>query len=167
MKKCLLCILGLLINVVLESVIFVQYIPWGLRPDSVIVVITAMALVIGGFQAGLYGIAAGLVLGILFSPAVGAEALAYFLTAMLLGIFTRKYYADNWIFAGGAAVAAHLIKEILMTVFSVLMGAKTAFFSAFLRYMLPSALLTGLLAIPFFMVYRHLQQDRLRRARYE
>lgn len=167
MKKFLLCIAGILCNVVLESVIFIRYMPWGLQPDSIICVITSVALVIGGVNAGLYGAAAGLVLGVLFSPAVGAEALAYFVTALLLGVFTRKYFTDNWIFAGVSAMVAHLFKEGIVAAFAALIGSEIAFFAVFLRYLLPSAVLTGLLTVPVFLVYRHFQQDRLRRARYE
>lgn len=166
MKKVLLYAAALLSNLILETVLFVR-LPLGLRPDSVLAVLTAMALVIGGLEAGLYGAGAGLLIGLLVSPAAGAEAIAYFLTAQALGLFTRKYFADNWIFAAGAAAAAYVLDQAMMAVFARLMGSGVSFFSLFLRYLLPSALLTGLLAIPVFLVYRHVQQDRLRRARYE
>ena len=167
MKKILLGIAAIICCVVLESVIFIRFIPWDLMPDSIICVIASVALVTGGVNAGLYGAAAGLVMGILFSPVVGVEALTYFVTALLLGVFTRKYFADNWIFAGAAAFAAHPFKEVVTASFAALLGSEVAFFAVFLRRLLPSAVLTGLMTIPVFLVYRHLQQDRLRRARYE
>ncbi len=94
MKRGVIWTLLLLANVVLETVIIARYLPVVFRPDTVVAAITVIALVYPGPAAGFYGAAAGLVMDVLLSPAVGAQALAYFLTALIVGFFpasiTRK-----------------------------------------------------------------------------
>ncbi len=166
MKRALLWIALLLLNILLETTIIARFIPVAFRPDTVIAIVTVIALIYPAPIAGLYAAAAGLVMDILLSPAVGANALAYFLTAQLVGIFSGKYYAKNWVFAAAAAFAARIAKEILLVLIITPLGMKPAFISAALP-MLISAALTALICIPIYILKRRSTNAYMRRARYE
>lgn len=165
MKKALLVIAALLCNLLLESIVFVRINLWGLLPDSIIAVVATIALVGGGRKAGAYGVAAGLLIGILFGKYIGLEALIYLLLALLCGVFTHKYYADNWIFHIALGAGCYLLKEGMMALGLKLLGNNVNFFGYFLRYFLPSALLTGLMVAPLYAVYSRMNKGQLRRSR--
>ncbi len=166
MKRGVIWTLLLLANVVLETVIIARYLPVVFRPDTVVAAITVIALVYPGPAAGFYGAAAGLVMDVLLSPAVGAQALAYFLTALIVGFFSGKYYAKNWLFSAAAAFGARVVKEILLVLIVIPFGVRTAFFSA-ITPMLVSAALTALICAPVYFLKRRSSSAKMRRARYE
>ena len=111
MKKALLVIAALLCNLLLESIVFVRINLWGLLPDSIIAVVATIALVGGGRKAGAYGVAAGLLIGILFGKYIGLEALIYLLLALLC--LPRNLLALAVIGALGFLLAATLPMSLI------------------------------------------------------
>ncbi|MGI6151254.1 MAG: rod shape-determining protein MreD [Christensenellales bacterium] len=166
MKRAASWTLLLLASIVLETVIIARYLPVAFRPDTIIAAITVIALLYPGPSAGFYGAAAGLLLDVVLSPAVGAQALAYFLTAQIIGFFSGKYYAKNWLFCAAAAFGARIVKEILLVLIVIPFGVKTALLSA-ITPMLVSAALTALICAPVYFLKRRSSNAKMRRARYE
>jgi len=166
MKRAVSWTLLLILTVVLETVIIPRYLPVTFRPDTVVAVMVVVALVYPGPSAGFYGAAAGLCMDVILSPAVGALALSYYLTALLVGFFAGRYYAKNWLFCAAAAFGARLAREVLLVVFLLPFGVKTDFFSA-LTPMLVSAALTAALCAPIYAFKRRTSNAKMRRARYE
>lgn len=163
-----LTIVGLLLaNLVLESNIFIHMNLWGLRPDSIVAVTIAVALVSGSGKGALYGVASGLIIDVLFSRYLGMYALGYTLIGFLVGFFTDKYYAHNAVFPGIAAFLAHLFKEGAMALQLAVIGARFEMGMAFWRYIVPSAVLTALITIPLYIVYRRNRRFEMRRAKWE
>ncbi|MGI6192198.1 MAG: rod shape-determining protein MreD [Christensenellales bacterium] len=166
MKRTISWILLVIASVVLETVIIARYVPVLFRPDLIVAAMTVIALVYPGPSAGFYGAIAGLCIDVILSPAVGATALSYFLTAQLLGFFAGKYYAKNWLFCAAAAFGARVVKEILLVLIVTPFGIKTALFSA-VTPLLVSAALTAILCAPVYFLKRRSSNVKMRRARYE
>ena len=166
MKKTILIPLFLLLNVLLESVVFFRINLWGIRPDSIIAFATVITIVSGTYAGTAYAIAAGLLLDVLFSAHFGQMALIYMLSTVGAGLFYRRYYADNNLFPGIVAGALYVIKEMLVVLSLLVLQIPFSFFNTFWRYLIPSAVLTAVLAIPVNIIYRRLQDKQLHVLRY-
>lgn len=163
----ILALLGMLLsNMMLESTIIPRINIFGLRPDSIIPLIVSMSLVSGAAKGSMYGLAIGLVLDIYFSQYLGMFAAAYVFWGLFIGLFFDKYYAHNAFFPAIAGFLGYLFKEAAMAVQMTLLGESYTLGVAFWRYMFPSALITGLLCIPVYYIYKRNRRFEMRRARW-
>ena len=166
MKKIISVPIFLLLNVFFDSIFFVRLNLWGTRPDTVIAIITAISITSGSLAGTAYGLAAGLLLDVLFGKYIGLLSLIYMLPAMAAGFFYRRYYADNKLFPCLIAMALYIVKELLLIVFLLITQQQYNYFMVLWRYLLPSAILTGLITYPINVLYKKLQQRQLYRERY-
>ncbi len=154
-------------NLILNCIVFPHVVPYGLLPDSVVALTVAIAIVSGSLAGGVYGLVVGLILDILFSRYLGLYALGYMLIGLLAGLFARQYYAQNLVFPPIVAFLLCLLKEGLIALQLRIAGTTFVVGTAFWRYLLPSAVLTGLLTIPLYYFYRRSHRTDLRRSRWD
>ncbi len=63
---------------------------------------------------------------------------------MAAGYFFKKFYADNLIVPAAAAAAAGFMKDLILAFLVFAGGARFGFAGILIRYIVPSALMTGL-----------------------
>ena len=154
MKKLILGILAVLLSVLAQTVLLPRLLPLSWRPDVYVAGIVAAALTGGLLRAGAYALCCGLISDVLLGAFVGAEAMACFLTALLVGAVYEKPFAKSWAFAAGAAFVARVAKEVVYVLVLELFGIETSFFSVLFTALLPSALLTAALCLPLWFLCR-------------
>lgn len=157
---------ALLINFLLDSSVFLQTHLFGLHPDSIIAVIVSISLVSGSRWGALYGLAAGLMMDTLFSNYLGFYTLGYILCGLLIGLFSRQFYAHNPFFCFGSAFLMYLLQQGCYKIQMIIIG-QTTVLGGFWRYFALSGVITAALTIPVYYLYRKSARFELRRARWE
>ncbi|MDF2839703.1 MAG: mreD [Clostridia bacterium] len=84
-----------LLNVVLEATLFQFFRIGGIKPDFVIVLIIAYAILEGGAYSAAMGLASGLLIDILFGRMIGVNALSYMITGYILGQAHENVFKDS------------------------------------------------------------------------
>ncbi len=166
-KDIITIVLLFLANITCETIIIPRINFFGLRPDTVIPVIISMSLVSGASNGALYGFFVGLVLDIYFTKYLGMFILGYAFLGMFVGFFIDKYYAQNALFVFIAGTLGYFFKEILIMIQLRISGTTFELGNAVWRYFLPSALITGVFTVIFYIIYRSKNMDDLRRAKWE
>ncbi|OQB24094.1 MAG: rod shape-determining protein MreD [Firmicutes bacterium ADurb.Bin182] len=138
---------SVLLCIYLDSIFFDRINLYGIRPDCMLALIVVFGILMGSLPAAVIGTAAGLVTDIFFGESVGYNAALFLILGMAAGFFYRKYYADNLIIPALTAGLAALSKELVNAGIVFLSGIKFSFTVMFLRYILPSSLMTAVLCI--------------------
>lgn len=145
-----------------DCVFFGQVSLWGSQPDVTMAVTVSMAVLLGGMPAGIIGCILGLLIDLLLNPVIGISSIGYILGAAAGGIFCQKFYADNVIVPALTATAASFVKLHLTALAAALGGASIRYFESLPIYILPSAILTGLVTMPIFLLERFGAEERIR-----
>ncbi len=162
-----LYIIGLVLNLLLETVFLPHFNLFGIRPDTVIIIVVALGILRGSMTAGIYGLLAGLLIDLLYSPYLGMMALPYTVVGYIAGFFSEQYFALNPVVPALFAVIASLLKEGIIGIQVMLLGARYYMRGAVLRYFIPEAICTALLLVPVFLLLRRQMRKEWRRSRWD
>lgn len=160
-------ILLFLLNIVCETIWIPTLMPGGLRPDTIIPVIISLSLLSKPANGTFYGFLSGIILDAYFTRYLGMITIGYTLWGILIGVFADKYYAQNGLFVFVAGIAGYLFKELMIFFQLQIMGVRYQMDNAIIRYFLPSAIITGVIAVLFYLIYRYRHEDDVRRSKWE
>lgn len=152
MRRRILLIGAPLVAIGLDTLLFHQVNLFGVRPDALLCVIAVYGVLNGPGYAALAGLAAGLFMDVFFGRMVGLYAACYLAVGMVAGQFYRKFYADNVIVPSVVAAVGAFVKESAVAVAALLTGSRFGFFSALVEYIIPSALMSGIMSILLYWV---------------
>ena len=128
---------------------------FGIKPSLTLCVLVCIVAVYGKFSGALAGLAIGALLDVLFAPARGFYSLQNMLTGYIAGVVFEKGMRDDSFLIGILAFGMYLVREVIGAILAAFLGVKIGnFIFLFIRYLLPSAVLTGLVCIPLFMLLR-------------
>ncbi len=152
-----------ILGVYLDSVVFCRFNLYGIRPDVLMVLIVSYAMLMGRLPACILGCALGLFMDAMFGKMIGLTAICYLLAAYVASFFYQKFYADNLVIPVVISGLGQLFEEHLMAGAMLLRGGSFAYLKTLTTYILPCAVLTGLLCIPLHLLLKHAlgQQARL------
>lgn len=130
---------------------------FGARPDFIAVSVTVFAVFYGegpGMEAGILG---GLLKDIFSVDFFGINTFVFALCGYLAGVFGSRFSGES---AAARLLTAFLFTAAAMSLHQVIgsaltKGAYISFWERFARHILPSALYTGLAAIPVIRLYEH------------
>ncbi|MDL2220400.1 rod shape-determining protein MreD [Eubacteriales bacterium OttesenSCG-928-N14] len=127
----------------------------GIRPLLVLCVVVSMGIINGKFTGAMAGLFIGLVMDMLFGPKLGFYGLCMMLTGYLITDIYRRGHGDNNISSGMFSFFAYLLYNVFTLVGALALGVNVGnVLMVFLRYILPSALLTGVCAIGIHFLIR-------------
>ncbi len=152
-----------LAGIYLDSVFFSRISLYGIRPDVIMALIVSYSMLMGRLPASILGCALGLFMDAMFGKMIGLTAICYLLAAYVGSFFYQKFYADNIVIPALIAGAAQLFEEHLMAAAMVMRGGSFQYLIVLTTYMLPCAVVTGLLCIPLHLLMKKAlgQQARL------
>lgn len=166
-KHILFYALGILANLLLETVFLPSYNIAGIRPDTVIAAVVCIGILRGSASAGAYGMVTGFLIDILYSPYMGYFALPYSLIGFTAGLFSQQMYAQNLAFPTAFSAVATLLKEAILGLETRVVGYKTVANGAFFRYFVPEALFTAVVTLIVFYFLRAQLRKQWKRSRWE
>lgn len=144
MNKKLTAFVAILLCMYLDSIVFARINLFEIRPDAMLAATVSFAVLTGSFSGAAFGAAGGLLMDTLFGRSLGLYAILYMIAGMTAGYFFKKFYADNLIVPAAAAAAAGFVKDLILAFLVFAGGARFGFAGILIRYIVPSALMTGL-----------------------
>lgn len=163
MNRKLLALLCILFCIYLDSMFFARINILGIRPDAMLATVVSFAVHTGSAAGAGLGVAGGLIIDLLFGRNIGLYGAIYLCAGFGAGYFYKKFYADNVIIPAASAAVLGVVKELLLALIVRLGGARYSFLNVFLRFILPSALLTGLLCALFHALLKPLTVPQIQR----
>ena len=145
MNKKLTAFVAMLICIQLDSVVFARINLFDIRPDAMIAAAVSFGILQGSMFGAVYGVIGGLVMDLFFGTSLGLYGALYMVAGLCAGFFYKKFYADNLIVPAAAASVAGFVKDFVLALIKVSGGAQFPFAGIVLRYILPSAIMTGVL----------------------
>lgn len=144
MNKKLTALVVILLCLFLDSIVFARINLFEIRPDAMLAATVSYAVLTGSFSGAVFGAAGGLVMDTLFGRSLGLYAILYLIAGVVAGYFYKKFYADNLIVPAAAAAAAGFVKDLTLAFLVFAGGARFGFAGILIRYIVPSAIMTGL-----------------------
>ena len=148
-----------LINVVFTAAVFTKINIAGIAPDLIICTIASIAIIEKSMTGAFIGLICGLALD-LFMGAIGFYALPYFVSGALL-FFVRRHitYIDRFLVPALLATGAYVVKELILALLSYMMNLQFSFSYKLVRYILPEAILTGLVMLLVHLIFMKLYKS--------
>lgn len=149
----------LLINMALEATLFQGLRIYGMKPDFTLMIVVSYGLLRGKGPGAYTGLAAGLLMDIMYGKVFGIYALAYMVTGYVSGVFHEKVFRDSvlpaMIFNGIAVVLFQSIFYLFSYLTSSLGYFGMPFIEFLLTRLLPLVIYNGILSGPFYkLIYR-------------
>jgi rod shape-determining protein MreD len=139
---------------------------WGWRPSLSLCVLVASSVLYGKMSGALTGLLIGLMLDVLFAPARGFYTLTNFLTGYAAGAAYERGMREDPFLMGILSVGLYLLREGIAALLALLLGVRIGnILYLFVRYLFPSALLTGLVCVPLFALLRYVMTTGYMRRR--
>ncbi len=137
----------ILINVFLSGSVFSQVYFFGIMPD-ILVCFTASIIAIEKRVNGiLFAMIGGLMLDVIFGKMIGYYTLQYFIGAVAMYYVASRSFTDNFFVPAFIAAVGFAAKEIIAMIIIFFLDQPFSFFYVLVRYILPTAITTGLLTL--------------------
>jgi rod shape-determining protein MreD len=143
--------------------------PFGLAPDIMLCFMTSIAIMEKSLSAMALGVVYGLILDILYSPALGFYAIPYAVCGSILFFVIKRFrFMDNFLIPMAIAAAAFVIKDLVTIGMSYLLALTIDPGYILVRFTLLSAVETGVLTLATHILVRWLYKIRaLKTLRYD
>lgn len=156
MKQTIIFVL-LLIGLTIDSILFEKIYLFGIRPSLLLGLVIALGAANGRFTGSMAGLAAGLMMDLIFGVFIGYYTLPLMFAGYMASSLYRRVFSNGLIAICTVTAAAFIAREIVHLVLALIVGVKTEnVILIFLRYVIPSALLTALCALPVNIFIRYL-----------
>lgn len=143
------------VNLIFTATVFPNLNFSGLAPDIVVCTMVSMVILEKRFSGAIFGLACGLALDIMFTGAIGFYGLPYFVTGALSYIVSvRLRYVDKHLVPGCFAFGAFIFKELISALLAYMMSFHFSLWHMVSRYILPEAMLTGILMLLIHLIMR-------------
>lgn len=138
----------------------------GIPIDLLLLIIVPLALLERSGAPIVLAAAAGFLLDLMYSTVMGMSSLCYTLVAALIYFLSRRADRLNFLMVLGAGIGAYLLKDLVMAGVATAIGAGDFDFVHMLgRFILPGALMEGLLILPAYWLFSKLMRCRFMRRR--
>lgn len=151
-----------LLNVILEATLFQFLRIANVKPDFVIILIIAYAIIEGGAYSTIIGLASGLLIDIMFGRTLGVNAFSYMITGYIMGQAHDNVFKDSILPPALFNFAAVLIYQhlyfFIMYLTGNLLHEGFSYTSVLLRMIIPQAVYNAVLGAIIYRYYLHLSE---------
>lgn len=170
MKNIIISVLVLL-NVILEATLFQFLRIADVKPDFIIIMIIAYAILEGGAYSAVIGLASGLLIDILFGRVLGVNAFSYMITGYIFGQAHDNVFKDSILPPALFNFAAVFIYQhlyfFLMYMTGNLLHEGFSYMHILLGMIIPQSLYNTILGAIIYRYYLHLnEKDFMQRRLY-
>ena len=137
----------ILINVFISGSVFSQIHLFGIMPDILICFAASIIAIEKRVNGILFAMVGGLMLDIIFAKMIGYYTLQYFIGAVAMYYAASRAYTDNFFVPAIIAAIGLSIKEIVAMLVIFFLDQPFSFFFVLARYIVPTAITTGLLTL--------------------
>lgn len=170
MKTIIISVIVLL-NVILEATLFQFLRIADVKPDFIIIMIIAYAILEGGAYSAVIGLASGLLIDILFGRVLGVNAFSYMITGYLFGQAHDNVFRDSILppalFNFAAVIIYQHLYFFLMYMTGNLLHEGFSYMHILLGMIIPQSLYNTILGAVMYRFYLHLsEKDFMQRRLY-
>lgn len=154
----------ILLNIILEATLFQFIRIGGIKPDFVIMLIVAYAILEGGVYSSVIGFASGLLLDILFGRVLGINAFSYMITGYIMGQAHENVFKDSILppalFNFLAVIAFQHLYFLLIYLTGDLAMEGISYTYILLRVILPQSIYNSILGAIIYRYYLRLNNKK-------
>ncbi|MGB7605185.1 MAG: rod shape-determining protein MreD [Lutisporaceae bacterium] len=170
MKTIIISVIVLL-NIILEATLFQFLRIADVKPDFIIIMIIAYAILEGGAYSAVIGLASGLLIDILFGRVLGVNAFSYMITGYLFGQAHDNVFRDSILppalFNFATVIIYQHLYFFLMYMTGNLLHEGFSYMHILLGMIIPQSLYNTILGAIMYRFYLHLsEKDFMQRRLY-
>lgn len=83
-------VIAAILCIYLDSVFCKRYF-WGARPNMLLALVVSLGVLLGQISAATVGLAAGVIVDLLFNKAIGLSAISYIIAGYIGGFFYKSF----------------------------------------------------------------------------
>ncbi|MCI1959245.1 MAG: rod shape-determining protein MreD [Clostridia bacterium] len=152
MRRFLITMLILIINIILQSTLFNLIRIHSIIPNTALVVVVSMALLRGSIEGCLTGLGAGLLQDIFFGSSLGYYAVFGMVLGYLAGKFNHGFYKENYLLPVMLCFFSTVIYESMIFLTGPFFYGYLNYPYFFINLILPEAVYTAVLAIAIYRI---------------
>lgn len=134
-----------------------------ISPSFLLAVVIAMAMAGEMAEAGVYGLAAGVVLDLFWGRTFGFYALLYMYAALGARAFLELVYKNTPVITAGITFVASLLCEVIFCLFNFTIWGQGNFLYDLFRVIIPTAAYTAIIQMLLFHPITKLAKPKLER----
>jgi rod shape-determining protein MreD len=158
-NKILSAIVALLMAFILQVALGPSIAIFSVRPNFLLIVTIAMALVNGPVEGAFVGFFAGLAFDLMVTGPIGLAALLMCIVGYLAGVLTKQVFARGWLLPVLVTTVTSFAYELLYLILQLVLGQQISFASALLTKATPVVLYTTLIAVIVFPLLSRLLRE--------
>jgi len=144
----------IVINFVIQATLFPYIAILGVKPNTAVVLVICYCILRSDLESAAVGFFAGLLQDLFFSRVLGLYTLIYLLIGYLFGKPLRNFYRENYWLPLLLSLLASFVSDFAVYVFNFLFRGRTDLWYYCSRVILPGAVYTAAVSIPFYrLVY--------------
>ncbi len=139
-------------NIILESTIVNRFAIFSVVPNITLVLIIIIALSRGRKLGSFVGLISGLIIDILFSPAIGINGLLYFFLGYIVGLLDTKISKDNILIPLLLSLSGTFLYNLFYLLFMFFLGYNINFNLLFNYKLIIEIIYNSILMVPLFKI---------------
>lgn len=143
----------IIINMVLQPVVFGNLAFKGIVPNIFIVTIVSFGLLRGKIEGAVIGALIGLFQDILYGEVVGLYTIIYMNIGYYTGFLYRNFYRDSLLVPIGIIAAADFVQNFIIYFFTFLFRGRVGFWRYVGQIMLPEIIYTLFVGFILYRIY--------------
>ncbi|MGV8147083.1 MAG: rod shape-determining protein MreD [Alkaliphilus sp.] len=162
-------IIGIIIvgNLILQSTLLHQFRLFGVAPNTALLMLITFALHYGKSRGAVIGAIMGLLQDVIFSRAIGINALIYMLAGYFVGMMSQKIIKENIITPVLLSVALTILSACVSLLFMYFLGFTTEIFLLFKEVVVIEAPYNAMLSVPIYIyLTRIIKSKRMQNEHY-
>ncbi len=153
MRQHLIILLLLLLCFIIQTTLLPFLAVYNISPDFILIFVTAISMLNGQWEGMIFGIIAGILMDIFYSPIFGIYSLIYATIGFFVGKISKNIFKENPFAALLFTISDSVYKGIVVIIVKAALSYKTGIGLSFLALSLPEALLNGII---IFLAYDYL-----------
>ncbi len=144
MRVVVLVLIGIISSILSGTVLKGNYMV-GLQADIILIIALSLSLIEKDTTGIIFGAGAGLLTDIMFGTVIGLNAISITIVTALCYAFFRNRQRLNLLFLAIIGMGGYILKELIVALIVYMMGGRFDIVFMMYRYILFSALLSGIL----------------------
>ncbi|MEN8906478.1 MAG: rod shape-determining protein MreD [Clostridiales bacterium] len=148
----------LFIIMIIQSTILDSLALYNVKPNLVLVFIISVSLVRGGVEGAYVGFFAGLIQDFITGKVIGFYALIGMYVGLLVGIFNKRLYRENFLVIIFFTFTATIVYELCVFFFGIYLQGGDGFLYGFVKIILPETLYNIIVSVFMYVFIMKLSE---------
>lgn len=153
MRKVIVTVLIIIINIILQATVFEHIAIMDIKPQTGIIIVVCLSFMRGDVEGMFIGAFSGLMQDLLFSPFIGLHTALCTVTGYLCGKFFAGFYNESVMIPALLVVVADFVHEFLYYTIIILTSGYVDFLHFLGTIILPEIVYTGILTVLLYKAF--------------